>query len=282
MAARRRFSAVSGSRSSPGIQLSSLRHRDSASVVFAAEMVADKSIWAHPVVDFRFFNRLPSLPRLLTGRNPTPEPSLLQQSPPESKSNSIFEFRTILLNTLQSVLPSISGPPPIPAPKRPPESGCAVPLFRPYVAKVPWHGGVRGFLSQLFPRYGHYCGPNWSSGKAGGSLLWDRRPIDWLDFCCYCHDIGYDDHDQGKLLKADLDFLRCLERPQMATKGGAHVSLLYRSMCIAGLRYVLIPYRMQLLRIQSGPSLEEILSNWTAKVNLHKQNLERRGWWNVR
>ncbi|KAE8711335.1 methyltransferase-like protein 22-like [Hibiscus syriacus] len=54
--------------------------------------------------------------------------------------------------------------------------------FRPYVCKVPWHTGARAFLSQLFPRYGHYCGPNWSSGKDGGSLIWDKRPIDWLDF----------------------------------------------------------------------------------------------------
>ncbi|KAL9250046.1 hypothetical protein AKJ16_DCAP01644 [Drosera capensis] len=50
--------------------------------------------------------------------------------------------------------------------------------FRLYVGKVPWHTGVRAFLSQLFPRYGHYCGPNWSSGKDRGSLIWDKRPID--------------------------------------------------------------------------------------------------------
>lgn len=106
--------------------------------------------------------------------------------------------------------------------------------FRPYVSKVPWHTGVRGFLSQLFPRYGHYCGPNWSSGKAGGSPIWDRRPIDWLDFCCYCHDIGYDTHDQAKLLKADLAFLECLENPNMSTKGDPHVALLYKTMCIHG------------------------------------------------
>ncbi|KAG0452485.1 hypothetical protein HPP92_025149 [Vanilla planifolia] len=97
-------------------------------------------------------------------------------------------------------------------------------------------------------------------------MLWDLRPIDWLDFCCYCHDIGYDTHDQGKLLKADLAFLECLERPQMATKGGAHISLLYRFMCIAGLRYVLIPYRIQLLRLQSGPSFTELIGNWTVQV----------------
>ncbi|KAJ8445807.1 hypothetical protein Cgig2_027888 [Carnegiea gigantea] len=64
--------------------------------------------------------------------------------------------------------------------------------FRPYVSKVPWHTAVRALLSQLFPRYGHYCGPNWSSGKNGGSLIWDKRLIDWLDYCCYCHDMGYD------------------------------------------------------------------------------------------
>ena len=106
--------------------------------------------------------------------------------------------------------------------------------FKPYVCKVPWHTGVRAFFSQLFPRYGHYCGPNWSSGKDNGSLVWDKRPIDWLDFCCYCHDIGYDTHSQGELLKADMAFLECLERPNMATKGDAHIATLYRTMCISG------------------------------------------------
>ena len=107
--------------------------------------------------------------------------------------------------------------------------------FRPYVSKVPWHTGARAFLSQLFPRYGHYCGPNWSSGKDNGSLIWDRRPIDWLDFCCYCHDIGYDSHDQAKLLQADLAFLECLERPNMKTKGDAHVAHIYKTMCTTGI-----------------------------------------------
>lgn len=106
--------------------------------------------------------------------------------------------------------------------------------FRPYVSKVPWHTGARAFLSQLFPRYGHYCGPNWSSGKDRGSLVWDKRPIDWLDFCCYCHDIGYDTYDQGKLLEADLAFLECLERPKMATKGDPDIASLYKTMCITG------------------------------------------------
>jgi hypothetical protein len=77
--------------------------------------------------------------------------------------------------------------------------GCAVPLFRPYVARLPWHGGTRAWLSKLFPRYGHYCGPNWSSGKEAGSVLWDRCPADHLDFCCYCHDMAYDTHDQAQL-----------------------------------------------------------------------------------
>lgn len=115
-----------------------------------------------------------------------------------------------------------------------------VPLrFRPYVSKVPWHTGVRAFLSQLFPRYGHYCGPNWSSGKDRGSLIWDKRPIDWLDFCCYCHDIGYDTHDQAKLLKADLEFLECLERPHMSTKGDPQIAFLYKTMCIAGIHSII-------------------------------------------
>ncbi|XP_050203873.1 uncharacterized protein LOC126653917 [Mercurialis annua] len=124
--------------------------------------------------------------------------------------------------------------------------------FRPYISKVPWHTGPRGFLSQLFPRYGHYCGPNWSSGKDNGSPLWDKRPIDWLDYCCYCHDIGYDSHDQAKLLMADLEFLECLERPNMVTKGDTHVAYVYRTMCTTGLRNFLIPYRTQLVNLQLG------------------------------
>ncbi|KAI8526011.1 hypothetical protein RHMOL_Rhmol13G0275300 [Rhododendron molle] len=145
--------------------------------------------------------------------------------------------------------------------------------FRPYVSKVPWHTGPRGFLSQLFPRYGHYCGPNWSSGKDGGSLLWDKRPIDWLDYCCYCHDIGYDTHDQAELLKADLAFLECLERPRMTTKGDPRVALLYKTMCISGLRNVLIPYRENLVKLQSGQLL--VGFGWLSNVkwkgwNWHK------------
>ncbi|RWR95758.1 hypothetical protein CKAN_02511400 [Cinnamomum micranthum f. kanehirae] len=147
------------------------------------------------------------------------------------------------------------------------ESGCSLPLFRPYVAKVPWHKGVRAVLSQLFPRYGHYCGPNWSSGKDNGLPLWDQRPIDWLDFCCYCHDIGYDTDDQAKLLKADLAFLECLEKPRMTMKGDTHAAYLYRSMCITGLRNILIPYRRQLVRLQSGQHLAEWLGTLKGKSN---------------
>ncbi|XAR60305.1 hypothetical protein NMG60_11033619 [Bertholletia excelsa] len=141
--------------------------------------------------------------------------------------------------------------------------------FRPYVSKVPWHTGARAFLSQLFPRYGHYCGPNWSSGKDRGSLLWDKRPIDWLDFCCYCHDIGYDTHDQAQLLKADLAFLECLEKPHMTTKGNAHVAHLYKTMCVSGLRNILIPYRKHLLKLRSGELSDGF--GWLS-------NMKWRGW----
>ncbi|XP_057956279.1 uncharacterized protein LOC131149656 [Malania oleifera] len=147
--------------------------------------------------------------------------------------------------------------------------------FRPYVSKVPWHTGPRAFLSQFFPRYGHYCGPNWSSGKAGGSPIWDRRPIDWLDFCCYCHDIGYDTHDQAELLKADLAFLDCLERPHMRSKGDAHVAHLYKTMCITGLRCILIPYRKHLLKVHSGQSLLEF--GWLSNVKWGGGNLQTNG-----
>lgn len=145
--------------------------------------------------------------------------------------------------------------------------------FRPYVSRVPWHTGVRGFLSQLFPRYGHYCGPNWSSGKDGGSPLWDKRPIDWLDFCCYCHDIGYDSHDQADLLKADLAFLDCLERPNMATKGDAGIAHLYKTMCITGLRNLLIPYRTHLLKLRAGQPL--IQFGWLSNVRWRGWNFQK-------
>ncbi|KAF4355859.1 hypothetical protein CsatB_028680 [Cannabis sativa] len=145
--------------------------------------------------------------------------------------------------------------------------------FKPYVSKVPWHTGVRAFLSQLFPRYGHYCGPNWSSGKDNGSLVWDKRPIDWLDFCCYCHDIGYDTHDQAKLLKADLAFLECLERKNMTTKGDVHVAHLYRTMCITGLRNLLIPYRTHLLKLRSAQPL--IQFGWLSNVGWKSWSVQK-------
>ncbi|KAL5582661.1 hypothetical protein UlMin_015103, partial [Ulmus minor] len=145
--------------------------------------------------------------------------------------------------------------------------------FRPYVSKVPWHTGVRGFLSQLFPRYGHYCGPNWSSGKDSGSLIWDKRPIDWLDFCCYCHDIGYDTHDQAKLLKADLAFLDCLERPNMSNKGDARIAYVYRTMCITGLKNLLIPYRTHLVKLQSRLPL--IQFGWLSNVRCRSWSAQK-------
>ncbi|WOK99103.1 hypothetical protein Cni_G07815 [Canna indica] len=193
--------------------------------------------------------------------------------PPQLQSEVSFPQSLVdsLTRSLRSILPSRPAAAParraVSRPRPRPEAGCALPLFRPYVATVPWHGGARAFLSQLFPRYGHYCGPNWSSGKDGGSMLWDRRPVDWLDFCCYCHDIGYDTHDQAKLLKSDLAFLDCLEKPRMATKGGSvWAASLYRAMCIAGLRNILIPYRMHLVRLQSEPSFMEVCNNFISKV----------------
>ncbi|KAM4096395.1 hypothetical protein ACJW30_08G102300 [Castanea mollissima] len=145
--------------------------------------------------------------------------------------------------------------------------------FRPYVSRVPWHTGARAFLSQLFPRYGHYCGPNWSSGKDHGSLVWDKRPIDWLDFCCYCHDIGYDSHDQAELLKADLVFLECLERPHMTTKGDARIANLYKKMCITGLKNILIPYRSHLVKLQSGQAV--IGFGWLGNIKWRSWNFQK-------
>ncbi|EFJ23212.1 hypothetical protein SELMODRAFT_17536, partial [Selaginella moellendorffii] len=92
-------------------------------------------------------------------------------------------------------------------------SGCLVmPPFSPYSATVPWHTGTRAILSQIFPKYGNYCGPNWSSGRQKGSLVWDVPPVDWLDYCCFKHDVGYDSHSQEDLYKADLELLECLRR----------------------------------------------------------------------
>ncbi|KAJ1292162.1 hypothetical protein BS78_02G371100 [Paspalum vaginatum] len=145
--------------------------------------------------------------------------------------------------------------------------GCAVPLFRPYVAQLPWHGGARAWLSKLFPRYGHYCGPNWSSGKEAGSVLWDRRPVDHLDFCCYCHDMAYDTHDQAQLLRADLAFLRCLESSrQTPARDGIAAAAIYRAMCIFGLKTILIPYRTNLVRLQAGPNYADFFADFVKKV----------------
>ncbi|KAL5199112.1 hypothetical protein ABZP36_002624 [Zizania latifolia] len=145
--------------------------------------------------------------------------------------------------------------------------GCAVPLFRPYVAQLPWHGGPRAWLSRMFPRYGHYCGPNWSSGKETGSVLWDRRPVDHLDFCCYCHDMAYDTHDQAQLLRADLAFLRCLQSSrQTPALDGIAAAAIYRSMCIFGLKTILIPYRTNLVRLQTGPNYADVFADFAKRI----------------
>ncbi|XP_072996130.1 uncharacterized protein [Typha latifolia] len=235
-------------------------------------MMRGKTLWVPPILNFHFLQLLSSPLKILSNTqivvsNPDSDPFI---SPPPASKNAYFEdFFSGLTRSLQSIIPWRPGTQaqlPVSPLNRRSDAGCSLPLFRPYVAKVPWHGGPRAFLSQLFPRYGHYCGPNWSSGKDQGSMLWDRRPIDWLDFCCYCHDIGYDTHDQAKLLKADLAFLECLEKPRIATKGGAQAALLYRAMCIAGLRSILIPYRTQLVKLQSGPSFAVMFGNVISKL----------------
>ncbi|XP_078436349.1 phospholipase A2 family protein [Wolffia australiana] len=231
-------------------------------------------------MNFRFPGDLsfPPLFSLPWRSSPDPKPhSSLFPFPSLSSGSSDFNLKDAIFNSFKSFL--CSGWNPFARfPLRPKArsnaqesvseiGGCGLQLFRPYVAKVPWHGGPRAFLSQLFPRYGHYCGPNWSSGKDNGLPLWDRRPIDWLDFCCYCHDIGYDTHDQAKLLQADLAFLECLERPRMSTKGDAHAAYLYKTMCITGLRNILIPYRMQLVRMQTGLSFFDVMNSLILKSN---------------
>ncbi|KAH7288124.1 hypothetical protein KP509_31G013200 [Ceratopteris richardii] len=138
-----------------------------------------------------------------------------------------------------------------------------LPPFIPYAAQVPWHTGARAFFSQIFPKYGHYCGPNWSSGRSSGSLFWDKPPVDWLDYCCLCHDIGYDSHNQAKLYNADLEFLECLQKiPPPVQKRLHHTTPLhpgskysdpiwagfYRNMYISGLQKFLLPYRRMILK----------------------------------
>jgi hypothetical protein len=71
------------------------------------------------------------------------------------------------------------------------QAGCPVPPFVPYTQTIPWHSGTRNMFSKFFPRYGNYCGPNYSSGRESGSPHWDKPPTDWLDYCCYRHDMGY-------------------------------------------------------------------------------------------
>ncbi|MCO5561240.1 hypothetical protein L7F22_014861 [Adiantum nelumboides] len=142
-----------------------------------------------------------------------------------------------------------------------------LPPFSPYSARVPWHTGIRAFWSQVFPKYGHYCGPNWSSGRSGGSLYWDKPPIDWLDHCCFCHDVGYDSHDQAQLYKADLELLECLQKmppPKQKPRdgkdlshqsheyGNGAVAWFYRNLYITGLQTFLLPYRRTLLK-EMGP-----------------------------
>ncbi|BBN00307.1 secretory phospholipase A2 [Marchantia polymorpha subsp. ruderalis] len=130
------------------------------------------------------------------------------------------------------------------------ETGCQLPPFVPYASKIPWHSGPRGLFSRMFPRYGNYCGPNWSSGREDGSLFWDKAPIDRLDHCCYRHDMGYDSYEQADLHRADLRFLGCLEKidKQGHKAGDSPFAEAYRKMYILGLRNFLIPYRKFLLQ----------------------------------
>ncbi|KAG0603677.1 hypothetical protein M758_10G112800 [Ceratodon purpureus] len=133
-----------------------------------------------------------------------------------------------------------------------PQPGCAVPPFVPYTQLIPWHSGTRNMFSRFFPRYGNYCGPNYSSGRESGSLHWDKAPSDWLDYCCYRHDMGYDTLDQTKLMDADKQFLNCLQKiPESANI--STVGRTYQNVYILGLERFLIPYRDILIRkIEQG------------------------------
>ncbi|KAJ8467490.1 hypothetical protein OPV22_030042 [Ensete ventricosum] len=71
----------------------------------------------------------------------------------------------------------------------------------------------------------------------------------------------------AKLLKADLAFLDCLEKTRTTTeRGGVSAAVMYRTMCIMGLRNIIIPYRMHLVKLQSGPSIMEVFNNLISKV----------------
>ncbi|GAQ78528.1 Phospholipase A2 family protein [Klebsormidium nitens] len=143
-------------------------------------------------------------------------------------------------------------------------TGCHLESFVPheYTAQLDWHKGPRAALSRLFPRYGRYCGPNYSSGRDDGSKTWDQAPVDWLDNCCYRHDMAYDSHDQSVLLEADVQLLRCLRsRPRKAD--GKKVELVYpwgeayEMACQQGLQHFLIPYRTVLIRLKERKQREE-------------------------
>ncbi|GBG79578.1 hypothetical protein CBR_g29725 [Chara braunii] len=108
--------------------------------------------------------------------------------------------------------------------------------YIPYTQKLPWHTGPRAVACRLFPKYGNFCGPNWSSGRDCGALRWDKGPVDWLDHCCLVHDIGYDSHSQVDLYKADCQLLVCLRSPPRGRDGKPfRLSLwgeFYRALCI--------------------------------------------------
>lgn len=86
------------------------------------------------------------------------------------------------------------------------QGGCPTPTFVPYTATVSWHTGARNLFSRFFPRYGNYCGPNYSSGRESGSLHWDKPPTDWVDYCCYRHDMGYWSSQSFLLCVEDIAF----------------------------------------------------------------------------
>ncbi len=65
-------------------------------------------------------------------------------------------------------------------------------------------------LKPLVPRYGNWCGPNWSGGSSGSA-----PPIDSLDNCCQQHDLCY---GKNNLLKAPFDDPRRVKCDQALVK----------------------------------------------------------------
>ncbi|KAK1390787.1 protein RETICULATA-RELATED 4, chloroplastic [Heracleum sosnowskyi] len=83
------------------------------------------------------------------------------------------------------------------------------PMSETYKSSLQKIGATVGNVTKLLPMN---TTSSLVSGKDGGSSLRGKGQIHGLHFCCCCHDMGFDTHD-AELLRTDLAFLKCLERP---------------------------------------------------------------------